>query len=71
MFESIFTYTDVEEAEPSLFGFSGVTMLRDFGPLKKGDQLVSIWFDTEKSKVSVFKDDAAVESHVFNFRLEA
>lgn len=50
MFDDLIEYKDLQEACAELFGFSGVTFKRDFGPWKKGYTTPdenSIWFKLE------------------------
>lgn len=60
IFGRLFNYNYIDEAG-ECFGFSGVTMLRDFGKLRKGQRIESIWFFIEKSTVNVWFDDASKE----------
>jgi len=60
IFGRLFNYDFIDEAG-ECFGFSGVTMLRDFGKLRKGQKIESIWFFIEKSTVNVWFDDSSKE----------
>lgn len=71
MFKNLLEYEELQEACAEIFGFSGVTMLRDFGPLKKGQKLEGLWFDLEKSLVESFENNDGKPSISFQFRLEA
>lgn len=69
MFDDIFNYEVLQEASEQMFGFSKITMLRDFGPLKAGEKHAHIWFDTESAEVTVYADDNTL-THLFRFKLE-
>lgn len=70
MFEDLIEYEQLEEACEQVFGFSGVTFKRDFGPWKAGQKVDNLWFDLEKGMVKECNEigDALEDS---KFRLEA
>lgn len=55
MFNDLIKYEDLQEACAETFGFSHVTMLRDFGPLKAGQKIDSLWFQLETGLVEVYE----------------
>jgi len=57
MFKNLFKYDDLYESCANIFELGDVTMLRDFGPLKKGKTYTSIWVDLEAQVVKVFDSD--------------
>ena len=57
------------EACSDLFGFQDLIVLRDFGPLKKGQEIETIWFNLETSVVEVYDHEKKILE--FPFRLEA
>jgi len=70
MFKDLLKYEGLEEACEELFGFSGVTMLRDFGKLKKGQKLKSLWFNLETGIAqSIIENEEIVVE--FPFHLDA
>lgn len=75
MFEDLIEYEGLEEACEQLFGFSTVTMKRDFGPLKAGQKIDNLWFDLEKGTVQASNNDGDGQPDYivpdFKFKLEA
>lgn len=53
-----------------MFGFGKATLLRDFGPLKSGQEVAAIWFKLDSAMVEVYSESGAQEQR-FPFRLEA
>ena len=70
MFRDLLDYEEVQEACAELFGFSGVTFKRNFGPLKQGETYYTVWFDLETGQCQVYDADN-VKTHEFNFTLES
>ena len=71
MFKELFTFEDLQEASGAMFGFSQVTMLKDFGPLKSGQRVGGIWFLFEKSVVEIYNNEGTEKLLEFPFRLTA
>lgn len=71
MFDTLLKYEDLFEASPESFGFGNVTMLRDFGPLKKDQTVPSLWFQLDSGICEVFEEDGTTLDSTFPFRLEA
>lgn len=70
IFSAVISYEELLEACSEMFGFGKVTLLRDFGPLKAGQQVGSLWFWFETGMVKVYSEDDILEQ-TFQFRLEA
>ena len=71
MFEKIFTYDVVYEACGECFAFGNIKMLKDFGPLKQGEEIGSIWFDLNSSAVIIYGEDGVTKIKEFPFFLMA
>ena len=48
VFSQIFDYKYLLDASAEMMAFGEVTMKKDFGPLKKGQNISSLWFNMEK-----------------------
>lgn len=72
MFNDLLSYNELEEACADAFGFGDVTMLRDFGPLKKGQKIKQLWFMTETGIVRAWIYDIESRNPIeFKFTLQA
>ena len=70
IFSTVISYEDLLEACDDMFGFGKATLLRDFGPLKSGQEVAAIWFKLDSAMVEVYSESGAQEQR-FPFRLEA
>lgn len=70
MFKDLFKHEELYECCGEYFGFGMITMLRDFGPLKKGEQYDSAWFQVEESVLEIY-DSSEHKLVDINCKLEA
>ena len=63
MFNDLIEYEVLNECCTECFGFGKVTMLRDFGPWKKGDKVSNLWFniDGDVAEAVEYHDDGSGE----------
>lgn len=70
IYTDLFEYKDWEDGDQSFMLFSGITMKKDFGPLKKDQSFMQIWFAPEKG-ICITYDDDGNETNKFSYRLTA
>ena len=65
MFNDLIECEDVVESSDEMFGFSGVTFLRDFGPYKKGVKVETLWFDLATGRWTVYAGENIIAEGQF------
>lgn len=71
MFKDLLEYESLDEACEDCFGFSNIILLRDFGPLKKGQKIDSIWFHLTTSTVEICDVNTGEVLQKFQFKIDA
>ena len=71
LFKNLFKYEELYEDCAKTFELGDVTILRDFGPLKKGETYTAICVDLETQEVKVFDSDNRTMLFSFPFTLRA
>lgn len=66
----IFEYEELHDDSMSCFQVANVTMLQDFGPLKKGQEINTLMLDFESGVCSVYNTGEHLDAQ-FKFTLSA
>lgn len=71
LFTSVCDAEGCLDANQEYYALDQITMLKDFGPLRKGEKYDSIWFDIVGAKCRVYKEESEKPIHEFGIGLVA